>query len=106
MSPLIHQAAPTPLASLPFSADELTEHVVGAAAPPHRLSPGRGGRVQPGLDRRSPRTHLRRIEPLTMLAQDLEEAYLNATFDYLPKGAACSPSSEEGRQGLLPRAVR
>jgi hypothetical protein len=41
-----------------------------------------------------------------MLAQDLEEAYLNATFDYLPKGAACSPSSEEGRQGLLPRAVR
>jgi hypothetical protein len=23
-----------------------------------------------------------------MLAQDLEQAYLNATFDYLPKGAA------------------
>jgi hypothetical protein len=35
------------------------------------VSPGRGGRLQPGLERRSPRTHLRRIEPLAMLAQDL-----------------------------------
>jgi hypothetical protein len=48
-----------------------------------------------------------------MLAQDLEQAYRNAIFDYLPKGAARSPSSDarvrtsgfpdqltsEGRQG-------
>ena len=46
-----------------------------------------GSSVQPGLESLSPRTHLRRIEPLAKLAQDLEQAYLYATFDYLPKGA-------------------
>jgi hypothetical protein len=61
-----------------------------------------GSSVQPGLERLSPRTHLRRIEPLAMLAQDLEQAYLNATFDHLPKGAACSPSSEARVRTSIP----
>jgi hypothetical protein len=33
------------------------------------------------------RTRLSRIEPLAMLAQDLEQVYRDAAFDYLPKGA-------------------
>jgi 4a-hydroxytetrahydrobiopterin dehydratase len=48
------------------------------------VSPGRGGRVQPRLDRRS--TYLRRIEPLAMLAQDLEQAYLKGDLRLPPEG--------------------